>query len=217
MTESEPLLFDCSNWAVSASWRIPEDAVSGVYIARLVRHDGEENWRADNSQGEADIRFGFKEDIGKAPSKPIPGPHAYGANGHGELENSIYEPKASHVYFVVRQAKGKKSDIIVQTSDTTWQAYNNYGGTTLYGDLSGRNKTTPRSFKASYNRPFMTRKHRAANILWGSEYPMIRFLESNGFDVSYQSAIDTDRQDSQVLLNHKLFVSSGHDEYWSGP
>lgn len=86
----------------------------------------------------------------------------------------------------------------------------------MYGDFSGKNPLKPRSFKASYNRPFDTRKHRAANILWGSEYPMIRFLESNGYDVSYQSAIDTDRQQPKLLLDHKMFISSGHDEYWSG-
>ena len=48
-----------------------------------------------------------------------------------------------------------------------------------------------------------------------AEYPMIRFLEANGYDVSYQSGIDTDRSGS-LLLNHKVFLSVGHDEYWSG-
>ena len=33
-------LIDCGNWAVSASWGIPIDAVSGIYIAKLVREDG---------------------------------------------------------------------------------------------------------------------------------------------------------------------------------
>ena len=33
-------LIDAGNWAVSASWAIPDDAVSGVYIAKLVRQDG---------------------------------------------------------------------------------------------------------------------------------------------------------------------------------
>ena len=43
---------------------------------------------------------------------------------------------------------------------------------------------------------------------------MIRFLEENGYDVSYTSAADVDR-DGSLLLNHKVFISSGHDEYWS--
>lgn len=78
------------------------------------------------------------------------------------------------------------------------------------------NQTVPRAFKASYNRPMMTRKHRACNMLWGSEYPMIRWLESNGYDVAYQAGIDTDRLGVENLLNHKIFLSVGHDEYWSG-
>ena len=44
---------------------------------------------------------------------------------------------------------------------------------------------------------------------------MIRWLESNGYDVSYQSGVDTDRSGS-LLTNHKVFLSVGHDEYWSG-
>ena len=28
-------LVDCGNWSVSASWAVPADAVSGIYIARL--------------------------------------------------------------------------------------------------------------------------------------------------------------------------------------
>ena len=32
-------LVDCGNWAVSASWTVPSDAVSGLYIAHLVRND----------------------------------------------------------------------------------------------------------------------------------------------------------------------------------
>ena len=44
---------------------------------------------------------------------------------------------------------------------------------------------------------------------------MIRFLEQNGYDVSYVSDSDLER-DPSLLLNHKVFISSGHDEYWSG-
>ena len=43
---------------------------------------------------------------------------------------------------------------------------------------------------------------------------MIRFLEANGYDVSYTSGVDTDRRGAE-LLEHKVFLSVGHDEYWS--
>ena len=45
---------------------------------------------------------------------------------------------------------------------------------------------------------------------------MVRYLESNGYNVSYSTGIDTDRRGAE-LLEHKVFLSVGHDEYWSGP
>jgi hypothetical protein len=45
---------------------------------------------------------------------------------------------------------------------------------------------------------------------------MIRWLEANGFNVSYASGVDTDRMGSSALLTHNVFMSVGHDEYWSG-
>ena len=51
--------------------------------------------------------------------------------------------------------------------------------------------------------------------VFNAEYPMVRWLEANGYDVSYFSGVDADRLGS-LLLNHKVFVSVGHDEYWSG-
>ena len=44
---------------------------------------------------------------------------------------------------------------------------------------------------------------------------MVRWLEANGYDVTYFTDVDTDRNGS-LILNHKLFLSNGHDEYWSG-
>ena len=44
---------------------------------------------------------------------------------------------------------------------------------------------------------------------------MVRFLERNGYDVSYIAGVDTDRRGS-AAQNHKVFLSVGHDEYWSG-
>ena len=73
----------------------------------------------------------------------------------------------------------------------------------------------PRAPKVSYNRPFETRHYRAVNMVFNSEYPMVRWLERNGYDVSYSSGVDTDRR-GEELLEHKVFLSVGHDEYWTG-
>ena len=89
-----------------------------------------------------------------------------------------------------------------------------YGGAGIYMDANGHH-----TYKASYNRPFDNRGSTIAltnrNQVFGeSEYPMVRFLEANGYDVTYTSGLDTDRFGAQ-LLNHKVFLSVGHDEYWS--
>jgi hypothetical protein len=154
-------LVDCGNWAVSASWPVPADAVSGIYFARLERLD---------SGG------------------------------------------ASHIFFVVRNDISG-SEILFQTSDTTWQAYNSYGGNSFY--VGGPGNNPGRAYKISYNRPFNTRDASPEDFVFNAEYPMVRWLERNGYDVSYTSGIDTDLRPEE-LLEHRVFLSVGHDEYWSG-
>src|SRR5206468_6899306 len=50
--------------------------------------------------------------------------------------------------------------------------------------------------------------------VFASEYPMVRWLEANGYDVSYFTGMDSDRRGT-LLTQHKVFLSVGHDEYWS--
>ena len=54
------------------------------------------------------------------------------------------------------------------------------------------------------------------DFLFSTEYPAIRFLERNGYDVTYTTDVDGDRRGG-LIENHKVFLSVGHDEYWSGP
>ena len=119
---------------------------------------------------------------------------------------------ASHIVFIVRDDDGG-SDLLFQTSDTTWQAYNGYGGNSLY---TGASTTPPagRAYKVSYNRPFRTVIDSRPSWLFNAEYPMVRWLEANGYDVSYFTGVDSDRRGSE-LLEHRAFLSVGHDEYWS--
>ena len=53
------------------------------------------------------------------------------------------------------------------------------------------------------------------DFYFSSEYAMVRFLERNGYDVSYMAGVDSDRRGA-LIKNHKVFLSVGHDEYWSG-
>ena len=126
----------------------------------------------------------------------------------------------SHITFVVRD-DDSDSDVVLQTSDETWQAYNRYGGNSLYAcDTvcpAGEPLGYKAAYKVSYNRPLRVEEDSPPSALFrGAEYSMIRFLEANGYDMSYVSGVDTHAR-GQVLQNHRLFISSGHDEYWSGP
>ena len=82
---------------------------------------------------------------------------------------------ASHIVFIVRN-DASTSDLVFQTSDTTWQAYNNYGGNSLYVGSPGTNPG--RAYKVSYNRPFNTRGvDGGQDWVFNAEYPMVRWLE----------------------------------------
>jgi hypothetical protein len=204
LTDAAVRLYDCGNWAVSGSWAVPANAVSGLYLARLVREDDEPpTWRPDNGRvGEADA------------VRPQPAPHAYGALGLGKLANALAEPRASLIYFVVRD-DARRADLLFQTMDTTWQAYNRAGITSTYGSFDPA-RPMERAYKVSLNRPYVTRDYRAVNMPFNAEYPMIRWLEANGYNVAYTTGLDGDRRGT-LIRNHKVFLSVGHDEYWSGP
>jgi VCBS repeat-containing protein len=116
--------------------------------------------------------------------------------------------------FVVRN-DGATSDILFQTSDTTWEAYNPWGGYNLYQGPGGQND---RAYAVSYNRPIDMNS--TANLagpqdfLFGEEYAAIYWLEQNGYNVSYISGIDA-ATNSGLLRNTKAYIDVGHDEYWS--
>ena len=156
-TQASTGLVDCGNWPVTATWQVPADAVSGLYIAELDQTDG---------------------------NGVMPYP------------------------FVVRD-DASTSNIVVQTDDETWQAYNMWGGQDLYQG----NGPAPdgRAYAVSYNRPLDIG---GANGIFGSEFEMISWLEENGYDVSYLSGADVSTRPAD-LTSHKIFMSSGHDEYWT--
>jgi hypothetical protein len=118
---------------------------------------------------------------------------------------------ANHIPFIVRDDAGA-SDVLFQTSDTTWQAYNQFGGNSLY--VGGPGINPGRAYKVSYNRPFTTRATSPEDFVFNAEYPMVRWLEANGYNVSYFAGVDGERRGASIRT-HRLFMSVGHDEYWS--
>jgi hypothetical protein len=113
---------------------------------------------------------------------------------------------AGHVgttWVIIRQAEDVlPSQILVQVPVNTWEAYNSWGGNGLY--------TVPRASRVSFGRPFDAE---AVSPLWW-EIQLVRFLEREGYDVSYQTDLDTNN-DVSTLVQHRLVIVAGHDEYWT--
>jgi hypothetical protein len=122
---------------------------------------------------------------------------------------------SQQIIFVVRD-DASTSDLLFQTSDATWQAYNTYGDNGIRNSFYTGSVTgypNGRAPKISYNRPFLAGIY-DKDFFFRGEYAMVRWLERNGYNVSYTTCVDADRNGS-LLKNHKVYLSVGHDEYWS--
>jgi hypothetical protein len=122
--------------------------------------------------------------------------------------------KQSFIVFVVRDDQ-RASALVFQSSVTTFAAYNNWGGKSLYAFNSGDAPAKKVSLDRPYaTNPYGVRLDGAGDFLRRWEYNAVRFLEREGYDVSYITDVDTHMQ-SDLLQRHLVFLSVGHDEYWS--
>jgi hypothetical protein len=140
--------------------------------------------------------------------------------------------KQSYIIFTVRD-EARQADILLQQSVTTYQAYNNWGGKSLYKWNSTNNQ---RANKVSFNRPYAGNQQNPAaaygigageflcnvqpnnpdypisNAGW--EVNMVRWLEREGYDVAYCTNLDVHEKPG-LLQKCRAFISIGHDEYWT--
>ncbi|HEY2542666.1 MAG TPA: N,N-dimethylformamidase beta subunit family domain-containing protein, partial [Gaiellaceae bacterium] len=121
------------------------------------------------------------------------------------LTNGPMAGRVATTFFVLHEtAESSPSQIVVQVPVNTWEAYNSWGGRSLYSF------TGPRMYRVSFERPF---GFLAQSPFWW-EIDLVRFLEREGYDVSYQTDLDT-HADPGSLLRHRLVIDAGHDEYWT--
>lgn len=113
---------------------------------------------------------------------------------------------AATVPFIVRAPANRSKVALVQVSENTWQAYNNWGGKSLYDN----NSTGGRAYKVSFNRPYA----RTNWSLFDYEIQMVRFLEREGYDVAYQAELDAHNNPAS-LMGYSLVMVNGHGEYWT--
>ena len=111
----------------------------------------------------------------------------------------------SKLFFIVRPAKpAANTPILLQLSTNTYNAYNNWGGFSLYG-YHGRSQL--QGNRVSFDRP-------AVGIFKQWELPFIVWAEQNGYALDYAANSDLEFC-PELLENYRLVLSIGHDEYWS--
>ena len=143
---------------------------------------------------------------------------------------NVPSPTGSYVIFVVRD--DRSCDFLFKCSDTTWSAYNAWPDDFSLYDFHG----TPAKVgywgpgvRVSWDRPYAMAQpwyglHEPERLAWmiGAsqfltfEYPLLFWMESRGFDVSYMSCVDL-HDSSPVSLRQRAraLLATGHDEYYS--
>ncbi len=116
----------------------------------------------------------------------------------------------SFVPFVVTEdVPGSTSSILFQLSNATYNAYNNWGGKSLYPQNSTNNR---RSYFVSFARPYSQERGKGEFPWW--ERPLAAWFRAEGIPVEYCTNVALHR-DPNLTAPYRLFLSVGHDEYYS--
>jgi len=127
----------------------------------------------------------------------------YYARLSGYRDRQMPSGHSCALVFVVRAAEpGSTSSILVHVSDSTYQAYNAWGGVSSY--------TSPLGPRCSYSRPYINLVKQVNP--WILKF--VRYLEAQGITAEFCSSHDLDVR-SSLVRNYALFLSVGHDEYWT--
>ena len=145
--------------------------------------------------------------------------------------------RRDRAFFVVRPTAGAR--VVLALSTNTWHAYNDFGGPNLY--TGGTQVSMQRPMAAGYlHKPpgkgrrvtgtgspdpqnaahvgYLTLNHLsgyAGSAGWPDwEQPFIEWAEREGFRIDVCTNADLE-QHPEVLDDATLYLSVGHDEYWS--
>jgi len=127
----------------------------------------------------------------------------------------------SYIIFAIRE-DGRVSQMLYQQPVASYIAYNNYPNDTAtgknvydggsFGPLTSLG--TERAVKVSLDRPYTYPDGTGAGEFLHWEVYFIRWMEQNGYDVTYTTDLDT-HLNGASLLQHKVVLLAGHSEYWS--
>jgi hypothetical protein len=146
--------------------------------------------------------------------------------------------RRDHAFFVVRPSPGTR--VVLALATNTWHAYNDFGGLNLY--TGGTQVAMQRPMAAGYLHKPPGRGRRvtgtgapdpqnaahvgylqinhlsgyAGSAGWPDwEHPFIAWAEREGFEVGVCTNADLEEH-PEVLDDAHLYLSVGHDEYWTG-
>jgi hypothetical protein len=134
------------------------------------------------------------------------------------LPSGVYVAKlstragASDCLFVVQASRPQP--LLAQLPTATYEAYNGWGGDSLYpggGERVGVTGTT-QGVAVSYDRPYNSVT--GAGQFFDRDVAMVRFLERYDYRLSYTASESVDSDPSQ-LTGHRVLIDFGHSEYWS--
>ena len=145
--------------------------------------------------------------------------------------------RRDYAFFVVRPAAGAR--IVLALATNTWHAYNDFGGKNLYNGGTQVAMQRPMTAGYLYKPPGKGRRvtgtgapdpQNAAHVGYiqlnhlsgwaGSagwpdwELPFLEWAEREGFEIGVCTNADLELH-PEVLDDASLFLSVGHDEYWS--
>ena len=131
--------------------------------------------------------------------------------------------RENYMTFVVRD-DSSTAPLVYSMDVTTWQAYNFWGGSlngnvgydlyARFNDLTGVNNGN-RAYTVSFDRPYQGEgSSDGAGLFFNWDYPLVRWMESKGYDISYVTNVDMETNQN-LLAVHRAFVNTGHDEYYS--
>lgn len=164
-------------------------------------------------------------------------------SGYYEVAISTDGGRVTHeavACFVVRAAAPDPDRPLLALCTNTYNAYNDFGGRNLYeggtqvsflrplatgllrkpaGPGSRVTVLDPPDPRMRAHVTYLRDHHMtqwAGSAGWPNyELPFVRWAEANGYPVDY--AINADLEDPATLEGRRLYLSVGHDEYWSAP
>ncbi|MBU6329949.1 MAG: hypothetical protein KGR18_08375 [Acidobacteria bacterium] len=193
---------------IHVSTAAPTWVVSAYRIGYYGGAGGRLVWRSDPQPGVVQPRPTFDGRTRTAsadwPTSLTISPDPTWPPGQYLLRLESSDGGATFIPLVLRDDESR-SDLLMQSAVTTWQAYNGWGGASIYIGDSGRADVV------SFDRPYTGN---GSGEFLGREYEFIFFVERLGFDVSYWTNIDLDER-GELATNHRAIIIPGHDEYYT--